>query len=193
MAEKGGDPVRITNGVYEQEEADILISGIQNYEVKRIYTSDNTIISSFGYGWATNLDERIFLGIDPNKDNTKKILEDSVEKYKDLCSNYEQTLCSKIGVSNFKNAKSELEGKINTLNETVTEDDVKEITREVKLALLEADVNYKVVKEFINKVKEKALGEEVQKSLKPGEVFVKIVKDELVELLGKTKVFELLE
>ena len=51
--------------------------------------------------------------------------------------------------------------------------------------MLEADVNYKVVKEFINNVKHKALGEEVRKSLKPGEEFVKIVKDELVDLLGK--------
>ena len=56
--------------------------------------------------------------------------------------------------------------------------------REVRLALLEADVNYKVVKEFTNKVKEKALGEEVKKSLKPGDVFLKILKDELLELLG---------
>ena len=54
----------------------------------------------------------------------------------------------------------------------------------VRLALLEADVNYKVVKEFTNKVKEKALGEEVKKSLKPGEVFLKILKDELLDLLG---------
>ncbi len=66
----------------------------------------------------------------------------------------------------------------------LTEDNISEVTREIRLALLEADVNYKVVKEFINNVKEKALGEEVAKSLKPGEVFVKIVKDELVELLG---------
>ena len=56
--------------------------------------------------------------------------------------------------------------------------------REIRLSLLEADVNYKVVKEFTNNVKEKALGEEVNKSLSPGEVFVKIVKDELTELLG---------
>ena len=61
------------------------------------------------------------------------------------------------------------------------------MTREIRLALLEADVNYKVVKEFVNNVKEKALGEEVQKSLKPGDVFVKIVKDELTELLGGEK------
>jgi len=69
----------------------------------------------------------------------------------------------------------------------ITEDNISEMTREIRLALLEADVNYKVVKEFINNVKEKALGEEVQRSLRPGDVFVKIVKDELTELLGGQK------
>lgn len=69
----------------------------------------------------------------------------------------------------------------------ITEENISEMTREIRLALLEADVNYKVVKEFINNVKEKALGEEVKKSLKPGEMFVKIVKDELVSLLGGEK------
>ena len=69
----------------------------------------------------------------------------------------------------------------------ITEENISDMTREIRLALLEADVNYKVVKEFINNVKEKALGEEVQKSLKPGELFVKIVKDELVDLLGGEK------
>ena len=58
------------------------------------------------------------------------------------------------------------------------------MVKEVRIALLEADVNYKVVKEFTNKVKEKALGFEVLNSLKPGDVFVKIVNDELTELLG---------
>ncbi len=69
----------------------------------------------------------------------------------------------------------------------ITEENISEMTREIRLALLEADVNYKVVKEFINNVKEKALGEEVKRSLKPGDVFVKIVKDELTELLGGEK------
>lgn len=69
----------------------------------------------------------------------------------------------------------------------ISEDNISEVTREIRLALLEADVNYIVVKEFINNVKEKALGEEVAKSLKPGEMFVKILKDELVELLGGEK------
>lgn len=69
----------------------------------------------------------------------------------------------------------------------ITEDNISEAMREVRLALLEADVNYKVVKEFTNKVKEKALGEEVRKSLKPGDVFLKILKDELLALLGDDK------
>ena len=66
----------------------------------------------------------------------------------------------------------------------ITEENISEMMRELRLSLLEADVNYKVVKEFTNNVKEKALGEEVNKSLNPGELFVKIVKDELTELLG---------
>ena len=66
----------------------------------------------------------------------------------------------------------------------ITEENISEMMREIRLSLLEDDVNYKVVKEFTNNVKEKALGEEVNKSLNPGELFVKIVKDELTELLG---------
>lgn len=66
----------------------------------------------------------------------------------------------------------------------ITESDLKEMLREVKLALLEADVNYKIVKDFIETVQTKALGQDVLKSLTPGQQVVKIVKDELVELLG---------
>ena len=68
----------------------------------------------------------------------------------------------------------------------ITESDINEMLREVKLALLEADVNFKVVKEFINNIHDKALGSDVLKSLTPGQQVVKIVKDELVELLGGT-------
>lgn len=66
----------------------------------------------------------------------------------------------------------------------ITEENISDMMREIRLALLEADVNYQVVKEFTTTVKEKALGEEVQKSIKPGDLFVKIVEDELTELLG---------
>ena len=66
----------------------------------------------------------------------------------------------------------------------ITEDNIQDAMREIRMALLEADVNYEVVKEFIKNVKEKALGLEVEKTLKPEELFIKLVKDELVELLG---------
>ena len=67
----------------------------------------------------------------------------------------------------------------------ITEENINDAVREIRMALLEADVNYTVVKEFINNVKEKALGQEVDKSLRPDELFIKIVKDEVVELLGR--------
>ena len=69
----------------------------------------------------------------------------------------------------------------------VTEKDVKEAMREVKLALLEADVNFKVVKEFEKTVYEKAIGSEVLESLTPGQQIIKIIRDELVNLMGSTQ------
>ena len=66
----------------------------------------------------------------------------------------------------------------------ITEDNITDAMREIRMALLEADVNYEVVKEFVRNVKDKALGMEVSKSLKPDELFIKLVKDELVTLLG---------
>jgi len=66
----------------------------------------------------------------------------------------------------------------------VTESDVKEMMREVRLALLYADVNLKVVKDFIKKVSERAVGQEVMKSLTPGQQVIKVVKEELTELMG---------
>ncbi|SDK23475.1 signal recognition particle protein [Lacicoccus qingdaonensis] len=66
----------------------------------------------------------------------------------------------------------------------VTESDVKVMMREVRLALLEADVNFKVVKQFINQVRARALGSDVMQSLTPGQQVIKIVKEELTELMG---------
>ncbi|ACM23324.1 MULTISPECIES: signal recognition particle protein [Thermotoga] len=67
----------------------------------------------------------------------------------------------------------------------ITEKNVKDAVREVKLSLLEADVNYKVVKEFVDHVLQKALGEEVLKSLTPDQQFIKIVRDELIKIMGE--------
>ncbi len=85
----------------------------------------------------------------------------------------------------FESLTEKLENAVNKIKGygKITEDNISEALRDVRLALLEADVNYKVVKEFTNNVKEKALGEEVKKSLKPGDVFLKILKDELLKLL----------
>ena len=68
----------------------------------------------------------------------------------------------------------------------LTEADINDAMREVKLALLEADVNFKVVKEFVAEVKEKAMGQDVLSSLTPGQQVIKIVNDELVEMMGGT-------
>ncbi len=86
----------------------------------------------------------------------------------------------------FEGLSSRLQGITKKLRgkARITESDLKEILREVKLALLEADVNYKIVKEFIADIETKALGQNVLTSLTPGQQVVKIVKDELVELLG---------
>jgi len=69
----------------------------------------------------------------------------------------------------------------------LSEADVKEAMREVKMALLEADVSYKVVKDFIAKVTERSVGEEVLKSLTPGQQVIKIVNDELIKLRVQVK------
>lgn len=89
----------------------------------------------------------------------------------------------------FENLSDRLQGVVKKLKgqARITEKELNECLREVKLAFLEADVNYKVVKDFINKIKDKALGEDVMKSLTPGQQVVKIVKDELTELLGSSQ------
>ena len=67
----------------------------------------------------------------------------------------------------------------------ITEENISEAIREVRRALLEADVNLKVVKEFITNVKEKSVGQDVIKSISPGQQFIKIINDEMIELMGK--------
>jgi signal recognition particle subunit SRP54 len=88
----------------------------------------------------------------------------------------------------FENLSERLENSLRSLSGqgTLTEDNVRETLREVRKALLEADVALPVVKDFIERVREQALGQDVLKSLKPGEALVKIVHDELVHVMGDT-------
>ena len=86
----------------------------------------------------------------------------------------------------FENLSERLQNVVSNIKSrgVINEDNISDMMREIRLCLLEADVNVQIVREFTNKVKEKALGEEVRKSIKPGDMFVKILKDELVDLLG---------
>lgn len=86
----------------------------------------------------------------------------------------------------FENLSDRLQATIKKIRGKgkVTEDDVKEMTREVRLALLEADVNFKVVKDFIKRVKERAVGQDVLDSLTPGQQVIKVVQEELTTLMG---------
>ena len=71
----------------------------------------------------------------------------------------------------------------------LTEADVKAALKEVKIALLEADVNFKVVKNFVKSVQERAIGQDVMNGLNPGQMVIKIVNEELVSLMGYTLIF----
>ena len=86
----------------------------------------------------------------------------------------------------FENLSGKLEEIVKNMrgNTRITEENVSEAMRDVKIALLEADVNFKVVKDFVAKVKEKALGKDVVSGVNPGQMFIKIVHDELTALLG---------
>lgn len=89
----------------------------------------------------------------------------------------------------FENLSEKLQSVFKQLRSKgkLTEKDVKDAMREVKIALLEADVNYKIVKQFVNRVNERAVGSEVLESLTPGQQVIKIVNEELIELMGSTQ------
>ena len=89
----------------------------------------------------------------------------------------------------FDNLSDKLQGVFKQLRSKgkLTEKDIKAALREVKLALLEADVNFRVVKDFISKIQERAMGQEVLQSLTPGQHVIKVVNEELVDLMGSTQ------
>ena len=90
----------------------------------------------------------------------------------------------------FDNLSSKLERAFQVLkgHGKITEINVAETLKEVRRALLDADVNFKIAKEFTSRVKEKALGQKVLTSLQPGQLMIKIVKDELTELMGSNAI-----
>lgn len=89
----------------------------------------------------------------------------------------------------FEGLSSKLQETVKKLRSKgrVTEKDIKEIAREIRLALLEADVSFKVVKDFVNKISERGLGQDVLESLTPGQQIIKIVHEELINLMGSSQ------
>ena len=101
-AELGGDPVRLTNGSYEQNETDITISGVQGFDVKRKYDSKNTINGSFGYGWSTNLDQRIIPGVEASALETYEKFTAILNEQAQLLAEIERNIISGFQVSSLE-------------------------------------------------------------------------------------------
>ena len=113
----GGDPVRLTTGSYEQNESDIIISGVQPFEVKRKYDSENKIISSFGYGWVTNLDQRIILGTSASIQNEYEELLVNLSQAKEIMDSLEVDIKSSYRISSIENGETEILQRKNRLLE----------------------------------------------------------------------------
>lgn len=112
---KKGDPVRVSEGVYEQFEIDVEINNLDFMNIQRKYLSNNKIISSFGYGWTTNLDERIILGTEADAVNTKRILVENVSELSFAIAQVENTIKDKYKVSSLDKAETELTERLNYL------------------------------------------------------------------------------
>ncbi len=107
-SETGGDPVRLTTGSYEQNESDIIISRVQPFEVKRKYDSENKIISSFGYGWVTNLDQRIILGTSASIQNEYEELLVNLSQAKEIMDGLELDIKNSYRISSIENGETEI-------------------------------------------------------------------------------------
>ena len=109
----GGDPVRLSEGSYVQNEKDFVLDNMFDFSVNRQYVSNNAITSSFGYAWVTNLDERIVLGVDAGCENNYKASKAYYDNLKERISTLEQTLAEKYHVTDIYNAAPVINERIN--------------------------------------------------------------------------------
>ncbi len=114
-----GDPVRITEGVYEQNETDLLFGNIISEGIKRKYRSDNKIISSFGYGWTSNLDQRILRGVANDSAEYENRLQNSVNNIKNEIEEFEANLKAYYAVSSLDNIEIEINNRIAVCEENI--------------------------------------------------------------------------
>ena len=115
-SDDAGDPVLVTQGVYEQNEKDIGFIQTGGFYVYRKYLSDKNVISSFGSGWSTNLDERIILGTDSRSEEYIEKLAQGGEHIQQLIRQYEAELAAAYGVSDIYSAQSEYTERITSAN-----------------------------------------------------------------------------
>ena len=107
-----GDPVKLTQGSYEQSETDISAGNNLRLEIKRTYSSESKITTSFGYGWSTNLDERIILGVKAGQDEIEQALEQRVNKLENLIEYYTSLIKQIYGLSDIENALTDFHSKV---------------------------------------------------------------------------------
>ena len=131
-----GDPVKATEGVYKQSETDLVFGNKQNWTISRTYESDGTITGSFGYGWYTNLDERIVLGTESGLEKVIKAMKDYINTGDKIISELEIKLAQAYKVSNIYNAPDVINSRISTCT-----------TNQSRIDVLMEEIN-----SFLNKV-----------------------------------------
>ncbi len=115
-APSGGDPVKLSTGSYEQSETDIQGQVSPAITVQRYYSSRNTVTGSMGYGWVTNLDERIILGTQPGYKERQAAIQNYVDMTANAITKLENTIIQIYQVSSVENAVTELEKRIEVCN-----------------------------------------------------------------------------
>lgn len=114
-SQKKGDPVKITRGSYEQNETDFTIGTVISFSINRQYDSESTIYSGFGYGWSTNLDERIILGIDPDAESVYKASTKLVNNLVKNITEQENGILKTYEVSSIENGAKEIREQFQTI------------------------------------------------------------------------------
>ncbi len=115
-----GDPVKITEGTYVQEETDFVFGKRNLLNMQRLYSSDNKIVSSLGYGWSTNLDQRIIFGIEPNLQQIIEAIKTYKSNVPNLVSTYEKEGAKALGVSDIYKASDEFNGRMSACDVNIS-------------------------------------------------------------------------
>ena len=115
QSKKEGDPVKITRGSYEQNETDITTGTVFPFYVNRNYDSESQITSSFGYGWTTNLDERIILGTEPGAERIYNQTCEFIEELSSKTKQFEKDIKQKYEITDLQTGRTQIENRVNQI------------------------------------------------------------------------------